>query len=185
MSDASALSGSTLTTASNIRLLRLLPSLGGGSVPHPTIPATESRILQFDADFKTGGAWAGASQLVEMAYLGLREIGAEAIIEAHAYELYMALPNYRDRIHPQYMCLTDTATGIERTRFYPLERAYRLVHGLVGLVLQYKRARRDQGHWSVVMRNLSTPLTHTFGFTGVDAAGISWSRQIAVNYVNC
>jgi len=36
---------------------------------------------------------------------------------------------------------------------------------------------------SVVMRNLSTPLTHTFGFTGVDAAGISWSRQIAVNYL--
>lgn len=36
---------------------------------------------------------------------------------------------------------------------------------------------------SVVMRNLSTPLTHTFVFTGVDAAGISWSRQIAVNYL--
>ena len=37
---------------------------------------------------------------------------------------------------------------------------------------------------SVVMRNLATPLTHTFGFTGVDAAGISWSRQIAVNYLS-
>jgi uncharacterized protein (TIGR03437 family) len=37
---------------------------------------------------------------------------------------------------------------------------------------------------SVVMRNLSTPLTHTFGFSGVDAAGISWSRQIAVNYLS-
>jgi len=37
---------------------------------------------------------------------------------------------------------------------------------------------------SIVMRNLSTPLTHTFGFTGVDAAGISWSRQIAVNYLS-
>ena len=37
---------------------------------------------------------------------------------------------------------------------------------------------------TVVMRNLSTPLTHTFGFTGVDAAGISWSRQIAVNYLS-
>ncbi len=37
---------------------------------------------------------------------------------------------------------------------------------------------------SVVMRNLSTPLTHTFGFTGVDEAGIAWSRQIAVNYLS-
>jgi uncharacterized protein (TIGR03437 family) len=36
---------------------------------------------------------------------------------------------------------------------------------------------------NVVFRNLNTPLTHTFGFTGVDAAGSAWSRQAAVNYL--
>jgi uncharacterized protein (TIGR03437 family) len=36
---------------------------------------------------------------------------------------------------------------------------------------------------NVVFRHLSTPLTHTFGFTGVDAAGFAWSRQTAVNYL--
>jgi uncharacterized protein (TIGR03437 family) len=35
----------------------------------------------------------------------------------------------------------------------------------------------------VVYRDLNPPLTHTFGFTGVDAAGLSWSRQAAVNYL--
>jgi tetratricopeptide (TPR) repeat protein len=158
MSDVSDLSGLTLTKESNIGILRLLPRLGGESIPRPTVPATKSAILQFDAGFETGGTWAGVSQLVEMAYLGLQQIGEEAIVEAHTYELYMALPTYRDRIHPRHLCLTDAATGIERTRFYPLERAYRLVHGLVGLVLQYKRARRDQGHWTVVMRNFDQAL---------------------------
>jgi uncharacterized protein (TIGR03437 family) len=36
---------------------------------------------------------------------------------------------------------------------------------------------------TVVQRNLTTPSTHTFGFTGVDANGNTWSRQIAVNYL--
>jgi uncharacterized protein (TIGR03437 family) len=35
----------------------------------------------------------------------------------------------------------------------------------------------------VVYRNLNTPVTHTFVFTGVDAAGLTWSRQAAVNYL--
>jgi uncharacterized protein (TIGR03437 family) len=36
---------------------------------------------------------------------------------------------------------------------------------------------------TVVLRNQSPPLVHTFVFTGVDAAGQTWSRQIAVNYL--
>jgi uncharacterized protein (TIGR03437 family) len=36
---------------------------------------------------------------------------------------------------------------------------------------------------TVVFRNLATPVTRTFGFTGVDASGQTWSRQIPVNYL--
>jgi uncharacterized protein (TIGR03437 family) len=36
---------------------------------------------------------------------------------------------------------------------------------------------------TVVFRNLATPVTRTFGFTGVDAAGQTWSRQISVSYL--
>jgi uncharacterized protein (TIGR03437 family) len=35
---------------------------------------------------------------------------------------------------------------------------------------------------NVVFRNLAAPVTRTFGFTGTDAGGTNWSRQIAVNY---
>jgi uncharacterized protein (TIGR03437 family) len=37
---------------------------------------------------------------------------------------------------------------------------------------------------NVVLRNQSTPLVHTFVFTGVDPLGQTWSRQIAVNYLS-
>ena len=35
---------------------------------------------------------------------------------------------------------------------------------------------------NVVFRNLAAPLIRTFGFTGVDATGQNWSRQVSVNY---
>ena len=36
---------------------------------------------------------------------------------------------------------------------------------------------------TVIYRNLATPATRTYGFTGVDAAGKTWSRQVSVNYL--
>jgi uncharacterized protein (TIGR03437 family) len=36
---------------------------------------------------------------------------------------------------------------------------------------------------TVVFRNLATPVTRTFGFTGVDPGGQTWSRQISVTYL--
>ncbi len=35
---------------------------------------------------------------------------------------------------------------------------------------------------TVVFRNLAPPVIRTFGFTGLDAAGQTWSRQVSVNY---
>jgi uncharacterized protein (TIGR03437 family) len=35
---------------------------------------------------------------------------------------------------------------------------------------------------TVVFRNLAAPLTRTFGFTGADANGNTWSRQVSVEY---
>ena len=36
---------------------------------------------------------------------------------------------------------------------------------------------------NVVFRNITTPVTRTFGFTGTDPTGQTWSRQVAVNYL--
>jgi len=35
---------------------------------------------------------------------------------------------------------------------------------------------------TIVFRNLVTPVTRTFAFTGIDVTGQSWSRQFSVNY---
>jgi tetratricopeptide (TPR) repeat protein len=93
------------------------------------------------------------NQLVETAYLSLVERGEHEIVDEHDYELYMALPTYRHRICPRYLCLTDTAIANEKTRFYPLERAWRVVHGLVGMVLRWKEAMRDADRWVIIVRN--------------------------------
>ncbi len=37
-------------------------------------------------------------------------------------------------------------------------------------------------HANVVFRNLTPPVIRTFGFTGLDTAGQTWSRQVSVNY---
>jgi tetratricopeptide (TPR) repeat protein len=116
-----------------------------------TSPPADREFL-IDVDFETGGTWAGIRDLIETAYLGLLEVGEDMAITQHDYELYMVLSQYRDCIRPRHFCLTDTATGIERTRFYPQERSYRLVHGLVGLVLQWKRACGSGQIWRIVVR---------------------------------
>ena len=36
---------------------------------------------------------------------------------------------------------------------------------------------------NVVFRDITTPVTRTFGFTGTDPTGQTWSRQVAVNYL--
>jgi tetratricopeptide (TPR) repeat protein len=115
--------------------------------------SAEARIFSVDSRFGSAGAWAGVQQLVETAYLSLLNAQQSAIIEEHELELYMVLPGHRDRVRPKFLCLTDTAPAHERTRFYAVDRAYRLVNGLVGLVLQWKEALHEQGRWVVIVRN--------------------------------
>jgi tetratricopeptide (TPR) repeat protein len=113
----------------------------------------EPRIFQLDARFERAGAWAGVAQLVEQAYLGLLERGADQIIEEHLLELHAALPEYRHILRPKHLSLTETVGADERTRFYALDHAYRLVHGLVGIVLQWRRLLAVQHRWVVIVRN--------------------------------
>ena len=143
--------------ASPGRLQLLCPVAPGQSLlthaPAPALNEATSRVFRLDACFEHGGTWAGVEQLVEAAYLALHEAGAEEIIQAHLLELHLALPQYRDRIRPKYLSLTETVGADERTRFYALDHAYRLVHGLVDVVLQAKRRADTKAAWTVVAWN--------------------------------
>ncbi len=108
------------------------------------------RLFRIDVDFARDGTWSGVRDLIADAYLDLIENGHAALVQAHDYELHRVLPEHRDRIVPRHASLTDTAQGSERTRNFPLDRAYRLVHGLVGLLLAWKRLRGAGERWVVV-----------------------------------
>jgi tetratricopeptide (TPR) repeat protein len=148
------INSSASSASDSAELLRLLPVEGKADADAcdeaaPALP----RIFQLDARFAAGGVWSGVDRLIETAYLSLLEMGQSAIVDEHLLEFYMVLPTYRSRIQPKYWSLTDTAGPGERTRFYALERGHRLVHGLVGLILQWKRAQADRARkWVVIVR---------------------------------
>ncbi|MGH8083338.1 MAG: tetratricopeptide repeat protein [Lysobacter sp.] len=126
------------------RLLRLSP------IGTAAYIGTDTGTFVIDADFTHGGTWAGVADLAEAAWQALIERGREDLIDAHNPELHMALARHRDRIALKYACLTETAHDAERTRNFPLDRAYRLVHGLVGLMLDWKRTVAPQQRWRVL-----------------------------------
>lgn len=131
------------------RLLRLRPDSAGHA---DTSAQPAPRVLEIDADFGRDGTWSGVGDLAGQAWRELLEHGREDLIDAHNPELHMALPRLRERIALKYACLTETAHDAERTRNFPLDRAYRLVHGLVGLMLDWKRALAPEQPWQVLVR---------------------------------
>lgn len=134
----------------------LLPAGDGAAHGAPDLASegpNPGRVIALNADFARRGAWAGVEDLVEQAYLDLSAKGLRDILDTHNYELHLALPKHRDGVPLAYASLTDTATGVEKTRNFPLDRAYRIVHGLVGLVLQWRDACPEPGSWTILVGN--------------------------------
>lgn len=95
-------------------------------------------VLQLGCDRRVGGLWAGVADLVAFWLERAREL-APALLEHHAYELRMILPDLRRTLAAR-TSLTDLAMGDERIRNYSLEWAYRIVHGLNDFVFAAARA---------------------------------------------
>jgi len=115
--------------------------------------ATAVRTYELDASFAHHGVWAGASNLVELAYLHFTAQGRQDVLDEHNYALYMMLPQHRDAIGLTYACLTDTASMAEKTRNFPLDRAYRLINGAVGLIRAWKAEVGADEQWALLVRN--------------------------------
>ncbi len=117
--------------------------------------ATAVRTYELDASFANHGVWAGVSSLVEQAYRYFTAQGRQDVLDEHNYALYMMLPQYRDTIGLKYACLTDTASTTEKTRNFPLDRAYRLIHGAVGLIRTWKADVGAEEQWALLVRNFN------------------------------
>jgi tetratricopeptide (TPR) repeat protein len=118
----------------------LLPAHGAG----PRISVDElSRLLAggelfiLRCHFDEGGPWAGTRDLFR-ALLPRLESAAADLLARHDYELVHVLPELKPTLGVRNPTLTDLASKEERVRNYPADRALRIVHGLIDLVIALK-----------------------------------------------
>jgi tetratricopeptide (TPR) repeat protein len=119
----------------------LLPAQGS----EPKISVDElSRLLGHDAElftlrchFDEGGPWAGTRDLFR-ALLPMLESEAADLLARHDYELVHVLPELKLTLGISNPTLTDLASKEERVRNYPADRALRIVHGLIDLLIALK-----------------------------------------------
>jgi tetratricopeptide (TPR) repeat protein len=133
----------------------LVPVKASGSYAGSADFPKDCELLTVNVDIRQGGAWAGVSTLVEEAYLWLSNAGASEVLKRHNYELHMALPQYREQLPLLAGSLTDLAHGAEKTRNFPVDRAYRIVHGLVDFIMEWRELSGAGRPYLVVVENFS------------------------------
>ncbi|RKH68964.1 tetratricopeptide repeat protein [Corallococcus aberystwythensis] len=106
---------------------------------------TASNAHVFSADMNEAGPWTGLQQLLRAMLPRLR---AEApdLLERHAQELEHILPELDGQLTQGRISLTDSTPVTERVRSYPMDRAFRLLHGCVDLMVAWQQ-RIDSAPW--------------------------------------
>lgn len=112
---------------------------------------SNARTWYLDCDLETKGSWAGVNQFFQSL---LEDLEAEApeLVVKHDYELTMLLPRLRRRIKVRNQSLTDEAMGDERVRNYPVDRAFRILQGLINLLKTWRGGKNEQP-WVLVCDN--------------------------------
>ncbi|MEM8995857.1 MAG: tetratricopeptide repeat protein [Acidobacteriota bacterium] len=90
-----------------------------------------------DCRRSVAGAWAGALSLLEDLVPRL-EADMPELLERHRHELTAVSPELRRRLPNPTLPLTESGPVKERVRSYPVDRAFRLSHGLVDLLLAWQ-----------------------------------------------
>lgn len=134
----------------------VLPATGTGSerqIPAGDIlaalPEESAAGWLLRCDFEEGGPWAGVRDLFRSLLDDIRR-QSPALIEKHDYELVHVIPELKSQVSLRNPCLTDTASSDERIRNYPADRAYRIVHGLIDLLTEHKRAASPGKTWLLI-----------------------------------
>lgn len=110
--------------------------------------STTSWLLS--CDFDEGGVWAGVRDMCQQIFPRLEEAAPHLILK-HGYELINVMPYLLGKIEVRHP-LTDTAPMDEQVRNYPIDRAYRVVHGLVNLLEEW-HLQSGGGRWIIVCDN--------------------------------
>lgn len=99
-------------------------------------------------DREEGGPWAGVNDLLSNLVPQI-QIHAPELITKHDYELVHVLPILRRTISVRHFALTETAQEEDRVRYYPADRAFRILHGLIDLVAAWHQ-RSNHSAWVIV-----------------------------------
>src|SRR5262245_51027212 len=99
--------------------------------------ASEALTFSLSCDFDSGGPWAGVKDLFALLLPDLQAQRPD-LVERHSLELVYIMPQLRRSLTVRNPNLTDLAPGEERTRNYPADRAFRIVHGLIDLLDSWK-----------------------------------------------
>ncbi|MGH8907011.1 MAG: tetratricopeptide repeat protein [Egibacteraceae bacterium] len=94
-----------------------------------------------------GGMWAGLADLLQDLVPQIRQ-RAPQLLAKHSYELCLVLPTLRQDLVVRNPTLTDIASGHEKTRNFPADRAYRSLHGLINLLDAWHRLG-DGSPWTI------------------------------------
>lgn len=107
-----------------------------------------ARAFCVSCDFDFGGPWAGVSEVFAELFPDIQR-QAPQLVERHALELVSVLPRLRHSLHVRNPSLTDLASAEEKTRSYPADRAFRIVHGLIDLLDSWKSATCADAEWVI------------------------------------
>ncbi|HEX8112766.1 MAG TPA: tetratricopeptide repeat protein [Kofleriaceae bacterium] len=102
-------------------------------------------VWMLPCDRRLTGPWAGLIELFGDLVPRLQSVAPRLLVQ-HDYELAIVLPTLQRMIEVRNPTLTDVSSETERTRNYPLDRGYRIVHGLIDLLAEAQRVLGDPGY---------------------------------------
>jgi tetratricopeptide (TPR) repeat protein len=101
-----------------------------------------ARVELLPCNFEKNGIWAGLRELLLPMIPRLKR-DAPHLVDKHSYELSTILPELRRTITVRNASLTDTSPDHEKVRNFPIDRAYRIAHGVIDLLEAYRDSAVD------------------------------------------
>jgi tetratricopeptide (TPR) repeat protein len=98
------------------------------------VAGADTWLLRTDRD--RDGLWAGLQDLLIDLVPQIQSQAPDLIIQ-HDYELVRILPAFRRTISVRHSSLTDLADESEQIRNYPADRAFRIIHGIIDLLIAW------------------------------------------------
>jgi tetratricopeptide (TPR) repeat protein len=138
---------SDLTFNTSCRVMLLSAPAGEERRRHATSWLEQARqrgyaVWLLPCDRRAMGPWAGLIELFGDLVPRLQTAAPHLLIK-HDYELAIVMPTFERTTKVRNPTLTDVASEKERTRNYPMDRAYRIVHGLIDLLVEAQRVLGD------------------------------------------